>query len=154
MKIRPARLNDVSDLQGLWIELMDHHSKLDSDYRLTENADSNWADYIRSKFENKNAALIVAVCDERLVGYIGALVREYPPVYTIKKYGFIEEIAVTRNYRRKGIASQLWCAAEDWLLSQEVTRIKVNVDAANPESQSFFRNQGFLDSTETLLKKY
>jgi len=154
MKIRRAMLSDVPNLQELWVEFMDHHSNLDPDYVRSHDAVANWARYVHSKFGDKSAAVFVAVDDGHVVGYIGALVRDYPPVFNIKKHGFIEEIAVTEKSRRLGIASQLWSAAEEWLLAQEVTRIKVNIDTANPESQGFFRRLGFLDYTETLLKKY
>jgi GNAT superfamily N-acetyltransferase len=154
MKIREARPKDVPSLQELWVEFMDHHSHLDPDYTRSEDAVTNWAKYIHSNFENDSAVVYVAIEDGRPVGYIGALLREYPPVYAIRNYGFIEEIAVTKKYRRQGIASRLWSAAEEWVRSQGVTRIKVNIDAANAESQVFLRSQGFLDNTETLLRKY
>ena len=49
---------------------------------------------------------------------------------------------------------RLWIAAEKWLRSQGVLRIKVNIDVGNSLSQGFFRNQGFVDFTATLVKKY
>jgi ribosomal protein S18 acetylase RimI-like enzyme len=154
MKIRKARHSDVPELKKLWIEFMDHHSNLDPDYIRSDDAAANWVKYINSKFESDSAVIFVAANDRDIVGYIGVLVREYPPVFAIRKYGFIEEIAVTAKQRRQGIASQLWSAAEEWLQSNGITRIKVNIDVANPESQGFFRSLGFLDDTETLLKKY
>jgi ribosomal protein S18 acetylase RimI-like enzyme len=154
MEMREAKPSDVSRLKSLWSEFMDFHSNLDPDYIRSEDALVNWADYIHSKLEDDSAAVFVATEDKAVVGYIGAMVRQYPPVYTLKKYGFIEEIAITREFRRRGIASQLFRVAEEWLLAQGVNRIKVNIDVANKASQGFFRSQGFIDSTETLMKKH
>ena len=154
MNIRRAKPGDVPVLQKLWLEFMAHHRDLDPDYRLSEDALANWGEYLRSKFDNEAAAVFVANDGGAIVGYIGALIRDYPPVFTLKSYGFIEEIVVTRHSRRKGVASLLWTAAEEWLLSMGIDRIKVNIDCANPESQGFFRSKGFLDSTETLMKTY
>ena len=154
MYIREAVPGDVSELKVLWTEFMDYHSDLDSDYARSDDALANWTDYIYAKFEDDSAKILVAVEDKIVVGYIGAMIRMYPPIWTITKYGFIEEIAVTEHFRRKGIANQLLVAAQKWLLSQGISRIKVNIDAANEASQGFFRSQGFLDNTETLIKKY
>ena len=133
---------------------MDYHCGLDPDYARLEEATTNWAKYIHSKFDDESAAIFIAIEREDVVGYIGAVIREYPPVWTIRKFGFIEEIAVTSEFRRRGIARQLFSVAEKWLLAQGVNRIKVNIDVANEASQGFFRDQGFLDCTETLIKKY
>lgn len=154
MDIRRAGQEDVPGLQRLWIEFMDHHSRLDPDYTRRDDAVTNWSTYLESKFDDESAAVFVAADEKRLLGYIGALVRAYPPVYTLQTYGYIEEIAVTRRFRRQGIGSGLWSAAERWLLSRGVERIKVAIDVANPESRGFFRSRGFVENTETLIRRY
>jgi len=154
MYIREAVPDDVSGLKVLWTEFMDYHVDLDSDYTRSDDALANWVDYINAKFDNESTKILVAVEEDIVVGHIGAMIRMYPPVWTITKYGFIEEIAVTERFRRKGIASRLLAAAQKWLLSEGISRIKVNIDSANEASQGFFSNQGFLDHTETLIKKY
>lgn len=154
MKIRKAGHADLPLLKKLWIELMDHHSKLDSDYIRSNDAVENWMKYLNVKLESDDARLLVATDDREIVGYICIWIRDYPPVYAIKKYGLVEEILVTARVRRQGIALQLWSAAEEWLLSRDIKRIRVDIDVANPESQGFFRSIGFCDDAETLIKKY
>ena len=154
MKIRKARHADVPKLEKLWIELMDHHIEIDPDYSRSKDAVENWMKYLDVKFESDDAVLFVAANDRDIVGYISVWIRDYPPVYEIKKYGLIEEIAVTANSRRQRIASQLWSAAEEWLLSRGIKRIRADIDAANPESQGFFRGIGFTDDAQTLMRKY
>jgi ribosomal protein S18 acetylase RimI-like enzyme len=154
MEIRQAEPRDLPALKPLWIEFMDYHLAFDPDYTRRENAVEKWAEYVDSKFREESAALFVAVESEKILGYIGALVRDFPPVYVIEKHGYIEEIAVTREWRRRGIAERLYSAAETWLLAQGVDRIRVTIDVANEASQGFFRSRGFLDDTETLTKKF
>ena len=114
-KILEAMPGDVPGLQALWIEFMDYHSHLDPAYARSEEAVTNWVTYVNSKFEDESSAIFVAIDDGSLVGYVGAIVREYPPVYTIRKFGFIEEIAVTGDSRRHGIGRQLLVVAEGCL---------------------------------------
>jgi ribosomal protein S18 acetylase RimI-like enzyme len=154
MKIREAMPDDVPGLQALWIELMDYHSHLDPAYARSEPAVTNWANYVNSKFKDESSAIFVAIDSGTLMGYVGAVVREYPPVWTIRKFGFIEEIAVTGDSRRHGIGRQLLVVSEEWLLAQGVKKIEVKIDVANKASQGLFRSQGFMDHTETLIKNY
>ena len=154
MNIREAMPSDVPGLQALWIEFMDYHSHLDPAYTRSEEAVTNWVTYVNSKFEDESSAIFVAIDEGSLVGYAGAVVREYPPVWTVRKFGFIEEIAVTGDFRRHGIGRQLLAVAEEWLLAQGVKKIEVKIDTANTASQGLFRSQGFMDHTETLIKNY
>jgi GNAT superfamily N-acetyltransferase len=132
---------------------MDYHSCFDPDFKRSEDAVANWAKYIQSKFDKPSETLFVAIRDEEIVGYVGVIVGEYPPIFTIKNFGFIEEIAVTYRYRRQGIASQLLAVAEDWLQARGIRQIRVNIDLANNSSQGFFRHHGYIDDTKTLMKK-
>ena len=154
MEIRKARPGDIPGLSRLWLEVMEYHRRLDTDYELSEGALDRWVDYITSKFDDETAQLFVADKGGELVAYTGAVIRDYPPVFTIERYGFIEEIAVTEKYRRQGIACRLFETAEKWLLSHELDRIEVRIDCANPASQGFFRNQGFQDHVVALMRKY
>ena len=154
MEIRKAQPSDLPRLTGLWLEFMEYHRRLDGDYELAEGAQEHWGDYAMSKFEDKSAQLFVAVDQEVVVAYAGAVVRDFPPVYTLKKYGLIEEIFVSGDYRRKGIARQLFEAAEEWLLSNDVERIEVSIDSANDASQGFFRDLGFQDHVVRLNRTY
>jgi ribosomal protein S18 acetylase RimI-like enzyme len=132
---------------------MDYHSGFDPDFQRSEDAVSNWEKYIQSKFEKASETLFVAIKDDEIVGYVGVIVREYPPIFTVEKFGFIEDIAVTSKFRRQGIATRLLAAAEDWLQAREIKQIRVSIDVANQSSQGFFRCHGYLDETETLMKK-
>ena len=154
MKIRKAVHSDIPALEHLWIEFMDHHAELDPDYVRSGDASKNWVEYMESRMESDSAIVFVAVDGSDIVGYVGALIRDCPPIFRIQKYGFIEEIAVTADRRRQGIATRLWSAAEAWLRSRGMTTIRVNINVNNPESRGFFRRLGFFDDTETLLKKY
>jgi ribosomal protein S18 acetylase RimI-like enzyme len=154
MEIRQARPEDVPDLVELWLEFMDFHSVLDQDYVRSSDAIENWTKYITDKIADKGFRVFVAVDQESLVGQIVATLREYPPVFTIKRYGFIQEIAIHDGFRRQGIASLLYDAAEDWLIAAGVCRIQTNVDSQNEASRSFWKSAGFGPHTETMIKRF
>lgn len=154
MEIRPAGPEDIPGLVDLWIEFMDFHTALDQDYVRSPEAVENWTSYITGKIADENFRVIVAVDQGDLVGHLVATLKEYPPVFTIKSYGFVQEIAVNEKYQRRGVATDLYDAAEEWLLSRGVSRIQINVDSENLASRSFWSSAGFEPHTETLIKKF
>jgi ribosomal protein S18 acetylase RimI-like enzyme len=132
---------------------MDHHMQYDSAYSRSGDAVDNWVKYIETKFSDNNCQLFVAETGDCVVGYVGAIVKEYPPVFEVLKYGFIEEIAVTREYRRQGIGRQLAEAAISWLKSTGVTELNVKIDVENEASMALFRGRGFEARSQTLTRK-
>lgn len=153
MIIRPARPADTLHLVELWTEFMDFHIPFDPAYTRSDDAVENWVRYVKSKFSDDKCQLFVAETGGGIVGYVGAVVKEYPPVFEVLKYGFIEEIAVTREYRQSGVGGQLAGAAENWLRNAGVTSIDVKIDVANEASLALFQGRGFAARTMTLTRK-
>ncbi len=152
MNIRKARPRDVDALVGLWIEFMDFHTALDSGFVRAVDAADRWAAYITERIEDCCFAVLVAEIDGEVVGYVVATEIQYPPITTIRSYGFLQEIAVTEKHRKRGIGRRLFEAAEQWLLDRGVSRIEVKVDVLNPDSRAFWESAGFAPHTETLIK--
>jgi len=153
VKVRTAEESDVPGLVELWVEFMDFHTSLDPGFARSSNATANWAEYITSILGDETYRVLVASDGQVLAGYIVAIVQEYPPIRTIEKFGFIQEIAVARRFRRKGIARQLFESAEVWLVGKGVPQVEVKIDVANKASQALFGSEGFVRHTETLIKK-
>ena len=154
MKIRLAIPSDVDELVELWLEFMDYHSALDSGFVRAPDASAKWAEYITSKLVDPTFHVLVADTGEALAGYVVAIVVDYPPIITIKNYGFLQEIAVREPHRRSGVGAQLYEAAEAWLRAQGVSQIEVKVDVVNSAARVFWDSAGFLPHTETLIKRF
>ena len=87
-----------------------------------------------------------------LTGYIVTTVATYPPIFTVERYGFVQEIAVDSRFRRRGIAKRLYGEAEAWLRARGAPQIQVKVDVGNEASRRFWENEGFIPHVETMMK--
>lgn len=154
VQIRRATTRDVPQLVELWVEFMDFHSALDPKFERSAGARYRWTEYITSKIDAEDYRILVATDGENLVGYIVAIIQNYPPIRTIESYGFIQEIAVAQRFRRKGIARRLLRRSEEWLQEAGIRQVEVKIDVANEVSQKLFRGEGFDPLAETLIKKY
>lgn len=51
--------------------------------------------------------------------------RNYPPVFEIKRFGLINDLAVSSAYRRNGIGRHLFFLAKKWLARKGIKRIEI-----------------------------
>ena len=93
MHIRAMEHGDIPALLDLWIEFMDDHTRFDPDFVRSEDATANFADYLAARIDDDRYRVWVAAEDKALTGFVIAAIRDYPPGFTVRQYGFIEAIA-------------------------------------------------------------
>ena len=93
----------------------------------------------------------MALEDENIIGYIVVKEMNYPPVFLYEKFGYIEDIVVKSNYRRKGIGTHLLENALNWFRSRALKRIELNVVKENQSAYSFYVKHGFKDYKHRFL---
>ena len=144
IKIRPAVEEDIKDIEELWKELMDFHSKRDEYFTRGENGHKVWGKRIAEKLKSRHSNNItVAVAGRKVVGYCWSLIAEYLPVFDRDYYGFIVDLSVTADYRHKGVGKKLVNNAIHWFRVRGIERIEVTVAVKNEVSTKFWRKMGF-----------
>ncbi len=73
---------------------------------------------------------------DRLVGFAALRAED--------DLGYLSLLAVDPDYRRRGIASALMSAAEDWCRRQGLTRVLLDVRASNEGARSFYFTQNYV----------
>lgn len=145
VQIRRAQPSDLDQLVALWQELADFHAALDSHLALAPDAAARWRQNAAEWLEDDNWRILLAEEGGVAVGYISASIREMPPVFVEKHHGMIADVIVTARCRRRGIGGQLYRAMTDWFCERGISVIELNIAAANPISQAFWRKMGFGD---------
>lgn len=146
--IRAARPADAPALARLWREMWDFHSGVDRRFEAGPQANHAMADWLREHAANPDACLLVGEESGRPIGYVLGLILENPPVVTLRRYGFISELTVTADVRRRGVGTLLLEAAHRWFLDRGMTEVEVNVAARNPVSRNFWKKQGYTEFVE------
>jgi GNAT superfamily N-acetyltransferase len=146
LEIRDACTADLDEIVELWKEFMEFHRQLDPFFTRAPDGHRQFRRFVADNLDNPDWLVLVAVEADRPVGYCMATVLEYPPVFELKRHGFVQDIAVTEVARRHGVGSGLFGRAEQWFRKRGITRIELNVAAANEVSQTFWRRLGFRDS--------
>lgn len=87
------------------------------------------------EIENPTAVFLVAEEDGRTLGYAG--------MHVVCGEGYIDNIAVFPEARRKGVARQLLDSLIKWLREQEGVFLTLEVRPSNAAAVSLYRSLGF-----------
>lgn len=103
---------------------------------------------------DENVAFFVATMDEKLVGFIHAIVRDTPaiPVLVPKRYAIIDGIVVKSGFQKQGIGSTLMDKVQEWAMAKGATSIELNVYEFNETAISFYENLGYRTLSRKMRK--
>lgn len=88
---------------------------------------------LAEELHNPCAVFLVALIDDNVVGYLGC--------HHIADEGYVANIAVSKDFRRQGIARQLLRYAKDqW---QHLFRITLEVRVSNTAAIALYESEGF-----------
>jgi ribosomal protein S18 acetylase RimI-like enzyme len=151
--IRPATEDDLPQMLELWREMMDFHAHWDDRFRPkpSPEAEHAWADYLRQDIFGRDTwCVLVAEDNNKLVGQIAGELREPAPVFEPQTYGYVTDIVVAPDVRRRAIGRALFTALEAWFRKHGATYLQLQVLGSNPASQAFWRAMGCRDYSDIL----
>jgi ribosomal protein S18 acetylase RimI-like enzyme len=143
IKYRPAIENDIPEVVELWKEFIDFHKFRDSFFSRSKEGPENFGKFIAQNLRKDDAILYIAETNGEVIGHILATIQNYPSVFEIKRYGLINDLAVSSAYRRIGIGQHLFSLVKDWLVKKDIRRIEIEVAIANEVSTSFWGKMNF-----------
>ena len=92
---------------------------------------------IKETYENQNACILGAYKEGVLAGYV--------IFYYVLDEGEIARIAVSPQYRRQGVADQIFAGLLDFCAEKSIERILLDVRTSNEPAIAFYRKSGFAE---------
>ena len=149
MKYREATKQDIPKIIELWKEFIDFHKDRDIFFSRSKKGPENFRKFVLENMSKEDSIVYIAESNGEVVGYILSMVQDYPPVFEIKKYGVICDLAVASEYRRIGIGMHLVNIAMAWFVKKGMNRAEIAVAVTNEISTSFWNKMGFKPYKET-----
>jgi len=139
--IRHAAISDIPLVVDLWQEHQEYHAALEPWFERSENPNPGFQQYLEEHLDD--LGLFVAEVDKSLVGFILGEIASRPPCFAERKYGMIDDLAVTAAWRGKGIGKKLLTAMSAWFKENDIHRIETRLLLANPLAGRFWQAAGF-----------
>jgi len=148
--VRPARAEDHEAILAFWLDLIEHHRRLSPSSPSAPNLREVLANEIRRGTTRARCRLLVA---DRAGARLGFLFAEVEPVggsAELAPTGWIHELWVAPDERRRGVASALVAEADAFFAARGVRRLSVRVESANEEALRYWTRRGFAERARIL----
>jgi len=106
---------------------------------------------INEMLKRGNYQIFVACDGNKVVGYIGCV--SYLAFELDNEGMKIIALAVSKEYRRKGIGTQLLKTAEQWAKENNIEVILLNSGLPREEAHAFYESQGYFKKSYGFIKK-
>jgi len=104
--------------------------------------------------DKKEGKIFVGVLEGKTVGWavVGIVNLDNAPDIVLKRYGYIPELSVMRDFHGRGVGRALLDKAEEYLRSKGITWIQLDVNKGN-SALEFYKKCGYQERSIKLEKK-
>lgn len=145
MQIRKAKLKDIKRVTEYGISLLKQHYGFDSYFAPAKNVHKVYRKFFKSCIYSKNRNLLVAEENGKIVGYAVGELGSRPPVFKIRRFGFISDVFVEKNFRKQGISKQFLLGLKKWFKSKKLKHIELTIHVKNAIGKKAWTKYGFKD---------
>jgi GNAT superfamily N-acetyltransferase len=150
-KVRRASGQDRKRLLDLWLDLIEHHRRLDPRFPGLPGIREVLLGEIARGLERPSCRIWIAELEDRPVGFLFAELEAGSP--TEAGAAWIHELYVSGDRRRRGVASRLVEAAEAWFVEAEAGCVRVRVEPGNEAGLAFWGARGFAEKSRILERE-
>jgi GNAT superfamily N-acetyltransferase len=143
--IRRATRHDLPALGRLGASLLRAHYEFDGQRFMApgDGTAEGYAWFLGTELGNEDAIVLVAAAGMTVAGYVYATVEPQNWKELREAAGFIHDVVVTPEGRRRGLGTQLINGAIAWCRERGMPRVLLWAAEQNVEAQQLFARRGF-----------
>jgi len=152
MTIRAGTVGDIPSVLPMVAKTIAFHDALDpARFGAVPNAGQRYDGWMQRLAGSDTGVFLVADEQGELAGFVLGQVQDDYAMYRLGRYGFIHELWVEEEQRRKGIGKALMLAALSRFRTAGVPQVRLDTAAKNEAAQRLFKACGFRSSTIEML---
>ena len=154
IKIRAFKEADIPRIVEKQERLNQFHRKFNRRFYAPSRAASvEFSNYIARRRTDNDFMLFVAEESGVVIGFVMGWIRFRPPLYELRKVGYLSNIFVDEAARGRGIGGRLYRRLENWFKTMDVDFVETTAYAGNTETLEVFRSYGLKDLSVTFYKE-
>lgn len=115
MEVRKATVKDIDSIMELNQDLINFHIRIlekhkpqhNKDFKEKPNAKKTIRRFIKKLIRSKKGFVIVVENNDKLIGYLVAMIEKNIPIFKLKKYVEITDLLVIKEFQGKNIGLKL-----------------------------------------------
>jgi GNAT superfamily N-acetyltransferase len=144
MKIIKAQKRHIPQLIKMWKKFMNFHGHIDPNFFVVPGAEKSYRKHLLKHITRKNMTVLIAVKEKKILGSCMLSLHANPPIFKLKKIGFIEEMFVADEYQRTGVGSALLKVGFTWFKKKGMRRVELTFLPGNKKAVNFWtKKTGF-----------
>jgi diamine N-acetyltransferase len=148
--VRSARAEDREGLLALWLDLVEHHRRLAPLDPPASSLREVLGEELARGIARARCSVLVAERGSRRVGFLFAEVEADGRAGGAQASGWIHELWVVPDERRRGVARALVDQADAFFAARGVARVSVRVESANQDALRYWSRRGFGERARVL----
>ena len=145
MNVRKAKLKDVSSIANMGLKLGRYHLKYDPKYMaLVPNVLQLYKKHFARSIHSRNSLMLIAEVKGKIIAYCLAELGKRPPVYRVRRVGYISDVYVEPSYRRKGISKKFLEESHNWFKEKKLNYSELAVYEKNKGAVTAYKKAGYL----------
>jgi len=144
MQIREATKDDEPKIKELIEKLHAFEMPMEELYASRPDTAERNMRFFKRMIKNDNGTIFVAEVDNQIVGYAVCWIAKRPPyLYKVDRIGYISDVFVEEQYRRRGIGSALLGKILEWFKNKNIKYVELSVLVKNEKAIKFYEKHGF-----------
>ncbi|MBW2980921.1 GNAT family N-acetyltransferase [Candidatus Woesearchaeota archaeon] len=152
LKIRQATMEDFDGLLKLKLESREEATKFNKKLVSIETVKDRYELYLKKDLSSEWRAVFIAVDDGKIVGMVLSKIFRSMYIQGHERTGYISNLYVKKEFRKKGIGKKLTRAVIDWLKSKDTTALTLEVYEANKLALDFYHQLGFKNHSVKMVR--
>ncbi len=154
IEVRPAVAADVPAILPMVQEVCKLHRGWDpAKYGYLPDVADRYALWLPERAVDPRSVLLVADDAGKLAGFIVGTVESEIPIYDIREFGFIHDMWIEPNYRRRGLAKRLVVEAVAKFRAMGMKQVRLDTAVPNQEARELFAKVGFRGCAVQMLRE-
>jgi len=150
-EIDQARLDELTACAEMFNSLMEEHASIPEIFAVTSDVVPKKKSEYSAIIAGGNGRIFVARKDDQPVAMAAVYTRHAPDYFHFKEHGFIADVYVQAQHRRKGLARQLAAACLDYLSQQGITTVRLTNSVLNDVADRTWDALGFKEVMKVRL---
>lgn len=146
--IEIKKVETKKELEGVYkldLALLKYEAQIDSSLKKPNKKIKIYEKkFLNKKFKDKKNSLILIAKDKnKVIGYCLGSIQRLDPNHKINPEGYIFNVFVLENHRKKDLGSKLIKAMIKWFKLKKIKRVVIDITEKNKPGLIFFKKLGF-----------